>query len=124
MTLYEEGCDPRSLPVPILFDLPIPTSPGVSVLSWHARPIQTGDAWRSMAKWFQDTCAPPWLKTHALCPTWWPQACYHGRRQTVGGYVDGNLAPRSGDLAGGSDVAIKVGVIEKGTSLYRCSRTS
>lgn len=119
VTLYEDGQAPRGLSISVLFDLPIPATPELQVLHWRARPIQTGDAWRSMAKWFQDTCAPPWLKTHALCPDWWPRESYHGRRQTVCGYVDGNLAPQHGDLTGGSDVAIKVGTIrtEGGVSI-------
>lgn len=118
VTLYEEaGRRPDTSPA-VLFDSPIPSAEGAKTLGWRARPVQVGDAWRSTAKTFLDACAPPWLNSFLLCPSWWPERGYYGRRITVNAYVDGDKSPDRDDLAGGSDAAVRIGTIPGGTVMF------
>lgn len=114
VTLYESEEELPDTQTAVLFDTPIPSSKGARVLGWEAKQAQIGDAWRSTTKTFHDTCAPPWLRRYALCPSWWSQSSYHGRRQTLNAFADGYKASDCNDLAGGSDTASRVGTVPGG----------
>ena len=116
--LYERiGGIPRD-GVPVLFDTPIPANEGEALLGAQSREVDTGGALRTVAKSIPCTCAPPWTRKFAICPTWWPRHCYHGARLTVDAYYDGTLAPEWDDLGGGSDHVTEVGMTPGGLRIF------
>lgn len=98
----------------VLLDVPIPALQGEALLGYVCREVRAGEAWRTTAKSIVCSCAPPWTYKLAICSSWWPLHCYHGRRQTVNGYVDGTLSPDWDDLGGGSDTTVRLGKTSRG----------